>query len=169
MTITTEEAERLAQRLETNSWRHGNPVVFYPEPSGGVFINGVFRGNTAAALRSLAAERDALQARVAKLEMLGKSLMTERNQLIGVLQLAVEQSGETGENEPAWLGPACRILNAGFTKIVALEEKEDSPTMTEGQLREMMRDPRYWRQRNPEWVKRVTDGFRALVGGKKDE
>ena len=34
-------------------------------------------------------------------------------------------------------------------------------------LREMMRDPRYWRQRNPEWVKRVTDGFRKLVGGKK--
>lgn len=51
----------------------------------------------------------------------------------------------------------------------ALEGKKDSPTMTEGQLREMMRDPRYWRQRNPEWVKRVTDGFRALVGGKKDE
>ena len=48
----------------------------------------------------------------------------------------------------------------------ALEGKKDSPTMTEEQLREMMRDPRYWRQRNPEWVKRVTDGFRKLVGGK---
>ena len=68
MTITTEEAERLAQRLETKSWRPGFPNDFYPEPSGGVFINGVFRGNTATALRSLAAERDALQARVAELE-----------------------------------------------------------------------------------------------------
>jgi hypothetical protein len=36
---------------------------------------------------------------------------------------------------------------------------------TEKELREMMRDPRYWQKREPEWVKRVTDGFRALVGG----
>ena len=67
----------------------------------------------------------ALQARVAELERLGKDIATERNQLIGVLQLAVEQSAETGENEPAWIGPACRILNAGFTKIAALEGKKD--------------------------------------------
>ena len=67
MTITTEEAERLAVRLETKSWRHGYPNDFYPEPSGGVFINGVFRGNTAAALRSLAAERDALNVENARL------------------------------------------------------------------------------------------------------
>tara|TARA_R110000868_G_scaffold263967_2_gene522530 strand:+ start:1000 stop:1314 length:315 start_codon:yes stop_codon:yes gene_type:complete len=68
MTVTTEEAERLAQHLETKSWRSGFPNDFYPEPSGGVFINGVFRGNTAAALRFLAAERDALQARVKELK-----------------------------------------------------------------------------------------------------
>ena len=36
---------------------------------------------------------------------------------------------------------------------------------TEDQLREMMRDPRYWRTREPEFIKRVTDGFRALVAG----
>jgi hypothetical protein len=36
---------------------------------------------------------------------------------------------------------------------------------TEAQLREMMRDPRYWRTREPEFIKRVTEGFRALVGG----
>jgi hypothetical protein len=36
---------------------------------------------------------------------------------------------------------------------------------TEEELREMMRDPRYWQKREPEWVKRVTDGFRVLVGG----
>jgi hypothetical protein len=36
---------------------------------------------------------------------------------------------------------------------------------TEAQLRDMMRDPRYWRTREPEFVKRVTEGFRALVGG----
>lgn len=32
-------------------------------------------------------------------------------------------------------------------------------------LRKMMRDPRYWRQRDPELVNKVRDGFRKLVGG----
>ncbi|NGM22468.1 hypothetical protein G3576_20795 [Roseomonas stagni] len=34
----------------------------------------------------------------------------------------------------------------------------------EGELRRMMRDPRYWRTREPDFVKRVTDGFKRLVG-----
>ena len=41
----------------------------------------------------------------------------------------------------------------------------DAKRETEAELREMMRDPRYWQKREPEWVKRVTEGFRALVGG----
>lgn len=32
-------------------------------------------------------------------------------------------------------------------------------------LGEMVRDPRYWRQRDPAFVARVTDGFRRLYGG----
>ena len=48
---------------------------------------------------------------------------------------------------------------------VYVSDTPPSVTETEAQLREMMRDPRYWRTREPEWVKRVTDGFRALVGG----
>jgi hypothetical protein len=34
----------------------------------------------------------------------------------------------------------------------------------EAELRRMMRDPRYWRSREPEFVQRVTEGFRRLVG-----
>jgi hypothetical protein len=34
----------------------------------------------------------------------------------------------------------------------------------EAELRRMMRDPRYWRTREPAFVKRVTEGFRRLVG-----
>jgi len=34
----------------------------------------------------------------------------------------------------------------------------------EAELRKMMRDPRYWRSREPAFVQRVTDGFRRLVG-----
>lgn len=36
---------------------------------------------------------------------------------------------------------------------------------SEAELRTMMRDPRYWRTREPEFVRRVTEGFRRLVGG----
>ena len=34
----------------------------------------------------------------------------------------------------------------------------------EAELRRMMRDPRYWRSREPDFVKRVTENFRRLVG-----
>lgn len=45
-------------------------------------------------------------------------------------------------------------------KEAAMPEAAD-----EAELRRMMRDPRYWRSREPEFVKRVSDGFRKLVGG----
>lgn len=35
----------------------------------------------------------------------------------------------------------------------------------EEELRTMMRDPRYWRTREPDFVRRVTEGFRKLVEG----
>jgi hypothetical protein len=47
---------------------------------------------------------------------------------------------------------------------VYVSDTPPSVTETEAQLREMIRDPRYWRALNPEFVKRATDGFRALVG-----
>lgn len=37
-------------------------------------------------------------------------------------------------------------------------------TADETKLREMMRDPRYWRDRDPELVRQVMAGFRAMVG-----
>ena len=48
----------------------------------------------------------------------------------------------------------------------AVTRKADAaPATDEAGLREMMRDPRYWRTREPEFVKRVTDGFRRMVNG----
>ena len=47
------------------------------------------------------------------------------------------------------------LLDAGLSP--AAEPDEDA-------LTEMMRDPRYWRQRDPEFVARVTAGFRKLYG-----
>ncbi|PZW50439.1 hypothetical protein C8P66_102127 [Humitalea rosea] len=48
----------------------------------------------------------------------------------------------------------------------ALGRNADAPgPMDEAGLRKMMRDPRYWQKRDPEFVSRVTEGFRRLVGG----
>jgi len=41
---------------------------------------------------------------------------------------------------------------------------EATEALDEQALRKMMRDPRYWRSREPEYVKRVTDGFKRLFG-----
>ena len=48
----------------------------------------------------------------------------------------------------------------------ALMRAADQPAASQEQeLRVMMRDPRYWRTREPDFVKRVTDGFRRLAKG----
>lgn len=36
---------------------------------------------------------------------------------------------------------------------------------TEKELREMMRDPKYWRDHDPETVKKIEQGFKELYGG----
>jgi hypothetical protein len=35
----------------------------------------------------------------------------------------------------------------------------------EGDLQAMMRDPRYWRRRDPAFVAQVTEGFKKIYGG----
>jgi hypothetical protein len=50
-------------------------------------------------------------------------------------------------------------------EVYVSDTPPDRKRETEAELREMMRDPRYWRTREPEYVKRVTEGFRTLVGG----
>ena len=39
---------------------------------------------------------------------------------------------------------------------------EPAPALSEAALVEMVRDPRYWRQRDPEFIARVTAGFKRL-------
>ncbi len=46
-----------------------------------------------------------------------------------------------------------------------LQREAEAPAPAdEAELRRLMRDPRYWRAREPEIVRRVTEGFRKLVG-----
>ncbi|MBI2233980.1 MAG: hypothetical protein HYU57_03100, partial [Micavibrio aeruginosavorus] len=41
---------------------------------------------------------------------------------------------------------------------------ESGTALNEGDLRSMMRDPRYWRHKDPGFVSKVTEGFRNLYG-----
>ncbi|HZF78009.1 MAG TPA: hypothetical protein VE033_19490 [Acetobacteraceae bacterium] len=54
-----------------------------------------------------------------------------------------------------------RMMEAGEP---ALRRDAATPEPDEAGLRRMMRDPRYWRTREPEFVRRVTEGFRRIVG-----
>ena len=46
---------------------------------------------------------------------------------------------------------------------LAAEAQPPAPA-SESELRQMMRDARYWRSRDPQFVQRVTEGFRKLAG-----
>ncbi len=55
-----------------------------------------------------------------------------------------------------------RMMQAGEPGLS--REGATTPGESEAELRAMMRDPRYWRTREPAFVTRVTEGFRRLVG-----
>ncbi|MFQ3623789.1 MAG: hypothetical protein SNJ73_09610 [Acetobacteraceae bacterium] len=48
-----------------------------------------------------------------------------------------------------------------------LKDADAVPALGEDELRAMMRDPRYWRRRDPDFVGRVTEGFRRLFPGER--
>lgn len=46
--------------------------------------------------------------------------------------------------------------------VVVTTPKSVQSEFNEDNLREMMNDPRYWKDRDPEFVQQVRDGFKAL-------
>ncbi len=58
-----------------------------------------------------------------------------------------------------------RMMESGEPALIRGGGSEDA--LSEEKLREMMSDPRYWRDRDPAWVRRVSDGFRALYPGRR--
>lgn len=88
-------------------------------------------------------------------------------------RIAAQLSAWGGANLPPAVLDA---LSSSYDGVVALAQmamknepdiarEADTPAPAdEAALRAMMRDPRYWRTREPEFVKRVTEGFRRLVG-----
>lgn len=67
----------------------------------------------------------------------------------GVMALYRMMKGQGGE--PALTGPALESAAAGAADEIT--------------LRGMMRDPRYWRERDPSYVAQVTSGFQRMYGG----
>ena len=69
-------------------------------------------------------------------------------------------------------------LSSSFEGVLALEKmmQGEEPALTrnadaaaaegEQDLQAMMRDPRYWREKDPAFVSKVTDGFQRLYGNK---
>lgn len=56
------------------------------------------------------------------------------------------------------------IVKAGTPKSLALEPAAHEPEVTQEKLDEMMRDPKYWRERDPAFINRVSAGFNRLYG-----
>ena len=73
--------------------------------------------------------------------------------------------------------PVFEALSTTYEGVLALERmmagkepamaKDMAPPAaeSEAELRQMIRDPRYWQKREPAFVQKVTEGFRRLVGG----
>jgi hypothetical protein len=55
------------------------------------------------------------------------------------------------------------MMEKGEPALISKGEPEG--TVSEDELRTMMRDPRYWRKRDPDFVARVSEGFRRLFPG----
>ena len=57
-----------------------------------------------------------------------------------------------------------QMMRASEPELLGAGESS-AAELTEEALAEMMRDPRYWRQRDPEFIARVTAGFKRLYAG----
>lgn len=43
-----------------------------------------------------------------------------------------------------------------------MKKSDENTTLTAEKLREMMRDPKYWRDHAPDYVKLIENGFKKL-------
>ena len=57
-----------------------------------------------------------------------------------------------------------QMMRASEPELLA-GDADPAAELDEAQLTEMVRDPRYWRQRDPEFIARVTAGFKRLYAG----
>ena len=57
------------------------------------------------------------------------------------------------------------MMKSGRKNSVAGGSSEMMGPMDEAGLKQMMQDPKYWRERDPAYIARVSDGFQKIYGG----
>lgn len=55
----------------------------------------------------------------------------------------------------------------GGTEPAMVKSRDAAPNMAEMDLQSLMRDPKYWRDQDPAFVAKVTEGFKRMYGGNK--
>ncbi len=58
-----------------------------------------------------------------------------------------------------------RLMQSG--KPMAIQQPSENPSVDENTLRSMMRDPKYWRDKDAAFIKKVSDGFRQVFAEQK--
>lgn len=113
------------------------------------------------------------------------ALVNEHNALVGEnarLRRALERIIERDNNIDQTLAKIAQAAlsptgGEGISPALATEETgggsqcKPPPETSEAALRDMMRDPRYWRDRDPAYTQRVRDGFMKLYqekGGSRE-
>ena len=59
-----------------------------------------------------------------------------------------------------------KMMNGGAKDKTPSPRAEAKPNMSENELYSMMRQPQYWRDKDPSMIEKVTKGFQNLYGGK---
>ena len=54
------------------------------------------------------------------------------------------------------------VGKVGFCVLITEERKNESEKLTDNDLRRMMRDPKYWRDHDAEYVRKIENGFKKL-------
>lgn len=58
-----------------------------------------------------------------------------------------------------------RLMQSG--KPMAIQQPSENPSVDENTLRSMMRDPKYWRDKDAAFIKKVSDGFSQVFAEQK--
>ncbi|MBR9970814.1 hypothetical protein [Magnetospirillum sulfuroxidans] len=131
---------------------------------------------------SLLAERDGLlgQAGEADSSTAQEQAWAEAVQLVGSREKAegigrrfATALGLTDKDPPIGLPPQALPLleklleKAGAGTVTTTRDVAATAAVTEADLETMMRDPKYWKQKDPAFIAQVTEGFQKLYGGQK--
>ena len=93
----------------------------------------------------------------------------------GVLSKQLQDYGQKNLPPSAYEGLACsydgvkalyNMMKSNIKNPIARDSGASFDAMDEKSLRDMMQNPKYWRDRDPAFIAKVGEGFQKLYGGK---